>query len=102
MDVIIRSRLPITSSGCGSIRMTSSSVSLILELEYNERQGPQVGGLEFQGMIAMRFRNEMHSKGSPLKSYDTLVEVPDSKWRRQVVASGSPLMQEMSRDNSHH
>lgn len=95
MKSVTRSTLPIPNSGCGSIRVTSNSVRLTVEFEYDSvSDGPQIGALEFHGVIANRFRSEMYSVGFPQDSFDTLVEIIDSDWRDEVFESGSKLSRE--------
>ncbi|MCK9605334.1 MAG: hypothetical protein M0R33_02665 [Methylomonas sp.] len=74
-----------TQSGCGDIRITFDSVILLAEYEFRGEGQDQVGGLQFEDVIAYRFRDEMHSQGFDTSSYDSVVEVIDSDWIAGLV-----------------
>ncbi len=79
--------LPIPGSGCGDIRLSADGSQLVAEYEYLSEGDDRniVGRLSFSGVTAFRFRNEMHSLGFAEGSYDTLVEIIDSEWRRELL-----------------
>lgn len=78
--------LPIPGSGCGDIRITASSIELLVEYEYLEDTGRDlIGRVKFTDLVAFRFRNEMHSAGYCDGSYDSIVEILDSEWIRELL-----------------
>jgi hypothetical protein len=81
----------------------ATSVSVILEYEYDSREkGKLVGTLEFTGSIAWQFRNEMHSVGYSPESYDTLVEIVDSEWKAELHERESKYLQVLRAQDCHH
>ena len=79
--------LPITDAGCGTIRIVASSTRLDAEYEYfsRELETDAIGIIRFKDVRAYRFRGELQSLGFVESSYDTLVEIVDSKWRRELL-----------------
>lgn len=80
--------LPISDSGCGGIRVSSSSLNLRVEYEYfsEELKKDLVGSFRLLGVTAYRFRNEMHSAGFSEGSYDNLVEIIESEWTQELLS----------------
>lgn len=90
--------LPVSGEGCGSLRVTASSVRLLAQYEYigwgEEGETPErlVGGLVFTRVIAFRFSDEMHSGVFPRESYDAVVEMTESSWRQQAIDGEPPAI----------
>jgi hypothetical protein len=73
-------RFPISGSGCGSVKLTSLGVMLLIEFEYHREGRERIGSINFEGVTAYRFRDELHSLGFIKESYDSLVEIQGSDW----------------------
>ena len=78
--------LPVPESGCGDIQMVSDGSDLRVAFEhYSEIDGCDlISTIRFLGVAAFRFHNEMHSAGYFESSYDAVVEVSESRWRRKL------------------
>lgn len=74
--------LPISGVGCGFIDIRSDGVQLSTGI--SDGQIP-VGTMLFDDVTAFRFRDEMHSLGYADGSYDTVVEIVDSEWVRELL-----------------
>lgn len=72
-----------SGSGCGSIRLASDSVALLLEYEYRQGDQDLVGRIRFARCWAHRFQDEMHCLEVPEGAYDVVVEVANSTWLAQ-------------------
>ena len=73
--------LPITGAGCGEIEIRSNGVDLTLRFS----DGQMIAGtLVFDDVTAFRFRDEMHSLGFADGSYDSLIEIVDSAWYKEL------------------
>jgi len=84
MNALKLSELPIPQSGCGNTRLVSDGVSLNIEFEYRAQGQDLVGCIEFESVVAYRFRNEMHSRGYSSDAYESLVEIAESPWKEEV------------------
>ena len=83
--------LPIGGEGCGDIRLTAGSVDVQVEYEYfDASECKMVGIIMFESAIAHRFRNEMHSAGYVNGSYDTIIEVKNSHWLKELRTVEAP------------
>ena len=80
----VRYTLPVGGSGSGDSRLTFDG-DLLLEFGCSEDQRGSAGAIKFYDVIAFRFRDEMHSLGFVESSYDSIVEVPDSDWYRELL-----------------
>lgn len=80
-------RLPVSGAGCGSIRVTANSIELKLEYEYVSENDDinHVGQIKFYRTGAYRFRKEILSAGFIEASYDSIVEVKNSKWHKELI-----------------
>lgn len=45
-----------------------------------------IGTLRFSGVVAYRFRNELHSAGFSSEAYESLAEIHESEWRDELVS----------------
>jgi hypothetical protein len=81
--------LPIPQSGCGDTRLCSDGLALTLEFEYRKLGQHVIGSVRFDGVIAYRFRNELHSLDYCSESYESIAEVRDSEWRKSLVDTAS-------------
>ena len=72
------------------MRATADGINLSVEYRYLESGELRVGVVEFAYFVAYRFRGELHSEGSPLESYDSIVEIHDSDWLREIVRVEPP------------
>ncbi len=79
--------LPVTDAGCGHVRIVATGISLDAEYEHfsEELRADVTAVIRFSGVTAYRFRNEMHALGFSQGSYDALVEIVDSVWRRELL-----------------
>jgi hypothetical protein len=75
--------LQTTDSGCGSIRIASTAVELILEYEYHREGQTRIGRLRFKSSWAYRFHDEFHFLGFPEGAYDAVVEIEPSIWLQE-------------------
>lgn len=73
--------LPISGVGCGFIDIRSNGAELRVGI--SDGQIP-AGTIFFDDVTAFRFRDEMHSLGYADGSYDTVVEIVDSEWVREL------------------
>ena len=80
--------LPVPGSGCDDIRVTGVGADLQVEYQYGEGGTQTIGALTFDWAIAYRFNDEKHARGFDSKSYDTLVEVEESPWLRELGETG--------------
>ena len=90
--------LPISGVGCGFIDIRSDGVQLSVGI--SDGQIP-AGTVLFDDVTAFRFRDEMHSRGFVGESYDTVVEVIDSDWVRELLEI-EPEQILGSAEGSHH
>ncbi len=74
--------LPISGAGCGLIDLRSDGVELRVAISNGDIP---TGVIFFDNVTAFRFRDEMHSLGYADGSYDTVVEIVDSKWLKKLV-----------------
>ena len=75
--------LPISGAGCGAIKLVTDGVEFEVEIFDGHRLA---GKLLFDTVAAFRFRDEMHSLGYIQGSYDTVVEIEDSDWLKQILS----------------
>jgi hypothetical protein len=71
-------------SGCGDIRLVFENLELVLQYEFGPEGADQVGKVRFVGVVAFRFRNELHSAGFVDGSYDQVVEIVPSEWLTEL------------------
>lgn len=81
--------LPVPGSGCGDIRICSEANSIRIEYEYRWDGVDWVGCVHFLNVIAFRFRDEFHSVGYCSESYDSVAQIDDSDWLKELIA-GEP------------
>jgi hypothetical protein len=74
--------LPISGIGCGEIKIESNGVFLRVSLTDGI---VDAGQLFFDDVTAFRFRDEMHSRGFIAESYDTLFEIQESAWLKELI-----------------
>ncbi len=80
--------LPITDAGCGDIRVVATSTRLDAEYQYFSEalNIDRIGIIRFVGLGAYRFRGELQSLGFAEGSYDSLVEIVDSAWCKELLS----------------
>jgi hypothetical protein len=78
------SDLPIPESGCGNSRFTSDGLAALLEYEFRSKGRDRVAGIQFDGVVAHRFRNEMHSRGYSSEAYESVAEINPSTWKQEL------------------
>lgn len=78
-------RLSVGGAGCGDVRICSIGTSLRVEYEYRQDKQDLIGVLEFEDMIAFRFREEMYSAGFLEASYDAVLTVERSSWLKELA-----------------
>lgn len=78
-------RLPIGGSGCEDMELSSDGTELDCIINYLSAAQLQTVAVRFKDVIAFRFRDEMHSTGFADGSYDTIVEIDDSTWIRELL-----------------
>ena len=79
--------LPVPGSGCGDISIRYLGLSLLVEFEYHLGGRDLIGELRFDGVLAFRFRDEMHSAGFPAGSYDCVMSSQQTDWLRELKAA---------------
>jgi hypothetical protein len=72
--------LPIPQSGCGNTELVSDGISVVLRFEYRREKRDFIGKIQFQGVIAYRYRDELHSLGYSSEAYESVAEILDSPW----------------------
>ena len=82
--------LPIPQSGCGNTRLSCDGLSLSIEFEYRSQGAAAIGTIQFEGVVAYRFANEMHSEGFVPEAYESVAEVTGSEWKQRLV-SAAPI-----------
>jgi hypothetical protein len=80
--------LPIPQSGCGNTQLVSNGVSLTLRFEYRKGGSDQIGTIQFDGVVAHRFRDELHSIGYASAAYESIAQILDSPWRSELKFDG--------------
>lgn len=86
MNTIKLTNLPIPQSGCGNTRLSCDGLSLSLEFEFRNQGEDIIGAIQFEGVVAYRFSNEMHSEGFVSEAYESVAEVLNSDWRQRLAA----------------
>lgn len=87
--------LSTSDAGCGLIRVVFDATDMLLEYEGHDRERkPIVGRLRFCGVIAFRFRNELHSLGFLKGSYDSVMEQGTSEWLDELIRMEPPGYQD--------
>jgi len=77
-------QLPIPQSGCGNVRFSNTGIDCLLEFEFRKNGGDSIGGIKFLDFVAYRFRDEMRSDGYADEAYETLIEILDSDWKKEL------------------
>jgi hypothetical protein len=80
--------LPIPQSGCGNTELISDGISLTLRFEYRKSKNDHIGIIKFDGVIAHRFRDEVHSLGYASEAYESIAEILDSTWCSELNFDG--------------
>lgn len=93
--------LPVGGDGCGDVRFSGDSVSLVAEFEFRRNKEDRIGGIRFNDVVAHRFHDEMHSHGFSEFSYDTVVEIIDSPWMDALIRN-EPTGLMSSASGKHH
>jgi hypothetical protein len=93
--------LPVGGAGVGAIEIVADPVKLRVNYTYGAGHEVHKGAIEFDEVIAYRFRDEMHSYGFVSDSYDTVVEVPKSKWRKELLKHEPKEIWGSARDKTH-
>ena len=78
--------LGVGPAGCGGVRISSSGVSLFVKLDYIVARTASSETIVFTDVFAFRFRDELHSQGFCEQAYDTVVELVDSPWQKELLA----------------
>lgn len=77
--------LGIGSAGCHDIRVTMHGGSVLVEVPYSVGRTYTAQSLLFHNAIAFRFRDEMHSLGFWPEANDTVIDVVDSIWLKELA-----------------
>jgi hypothetical protein len=80
--------LPIPQSGCGKTQIRSDGVSMSLDFEYRKEGRDGIGTVRFKGLIAQRYRDELHSVGYVQESYESIAEIQNSPWCAELKFDG--------------
>lgn len=99
MTYEILHKLDCSDSGCGDIRLTYQEICLLLDYEYRLHGKDQIGHLRFYDVVAFRFRDELHSAGFALDSYDSLVKITNSEWIDQLRSYEPAEVEQVSEKN---
>ncbi len=100
MKVIKLVNLPISQSGSGNTCLIADGVNLAVEYEYKIQGKDMIGKLVFGGIIAYRFRNEMHSQGYMSEAYESLAKIDDSSWKKELAMMEPPSIHDLK--NAQH
>jgi len=93
-------QLPIPQSGCGNVRFCFSGLDGLLEFEFRKNGSDYIGGIQFNRIAAFRFRDEMRSDGYADESYESVIEVLDSDWKKELKKIEPPSVSSIS--ERHH
>src|SRR6266850_2566526 len=80
--------LPIPQSGCGNTQLLSDGISLTLHFEYRKAGRDLIGTIRFQGVVAHRYRDELHSVGYESEAYESIAEIQNSPWCAELKFDG--------------
>ena len=82
----ILSRLPTAAHGCrcGWVNQVNKGLDAVLSYRYFEKGVEWECSLLFTDVVALRFADEFHHNIELRKDFDSLVEVLDSSWMRQL------------------
>jgi hypothetical protein len=80
--------LMIPGPGCGDTRFISDSYNCWIEYEYHQQGEDFIGVIQFRGVVAYRFRNEMHSRGYLSEAYESIAIIDQSDWIRALDVQG--------------
>jgi hypothetical protein len=83
--------LPIPQSGCGDTQFQSDGTTATLRFEFRSHGKDFVGAIQFQGVIAYRYRDELHSVGYPSGAYESIAEVDGSEWCKELKYAGKHI-----------
>jgi len=83
--------LPIPQSGCGNTQLESDGVSVALQFEYRSHGKDFVGVIHFGRVVAYRYRDELHSLGYTSDAYESVAEVSDSEWCKELQFGGKHI-----------
>lgn len=76
--------LPIPQSGCGNTRFSVAGLVATLEFEFRGQGQDWIGAAQFDGVLAYRFRNEMHSRGFLNDAYEAVAALDRSEWLEEL------------------
>jgi hypothetical protein len=76
--------LPIPQSGCGNTQLESDGITVTLRFEYRLNGKDLVGTIQFRGVVAYRYRDELHSLGYASEAYESVAEIVDSPWCKEL------------------
>ena len=77
--------LPVPGSGCGETQIVTDGVECVIRYEFHKDGKDWIGAIKFIGLVAHRFRNEYHSAGYAGEAYDSVAEILDSTWLKELV-----------------
>jgi hypothetical protein len=83
--------LPIPQSGCGNTRFQSDGITVTLLFEFRLHAKDLVGVIQFKGVVAYRYRDELHSVGYASEAYESVAEVADSEWCKELQFTGKHI-----------
>lgn len=83
--------LPIPQSGCGNTQFQSDGITVTLRFEYRLQGKDFVGVIQFRGVVAYRYRDELHSLGYVSEAYESVAEVADSEWCEELQFKGKHI-----------
>jgi hypothetical protein len=83
--------LPVPQSGCGNTLFQSDGITVALRFEYRLQGKDVVGVIQFRGVVAYRYRDELHSLGYASDAYESVAEVDDSEWCKELQFTGKHI-----------
>jgi len=83
--------LPIPQSGCGNTQFQSDGITVTLQFEYRLQGKDFVGVIHFRGVVAYRYRDELHSLGYASEAYESVAEIAHSEWCNELQFTGKHI-----------
>lgn len=82
------SDLPVPESGSLGTRLNTNGISLTLKFRYGGSGTYYVCKINFEDIVAYRFRKERYSLGFISEAYESLAEILDSPWCSELNYDG--------------
>ena len=83
--------LPIPKSGCGNSQFQSDGITVALRFEYRSHGKDFIGVIQFREVVAYRYRDELHSLGYASEAYESVAEIADSEWCKELHFTGKHI-----------